>query len=100
VLEIDDLVLEIMDQADLKPVILNQASQEIRERYMSCAKARELLSWVPASSSEAGLRETVDWYREHFSKVHTVDEQVGADNRPERSLKAGGRQGNGAPLEE
>jgi hypothetical protein len=36
VLDIVDRVLRVMNRADLKPVVLNQASGEIREHYMSC----------------------------------------------------------------
>lgn len=67
VLEIVNEVLAIMDREDLVPVILNQASAEIREQYMLCDKARELLGWSPAYSITDGLRETVEWYRAHSS---------------------------------
>lgn len=81
VLEIVERVLEIMGRTNLRPIILNEASEEIREQYMSCAKARELLNWAPAYSLEAGLHETVDWYRAHFPAVHAVNEQVAIDSR-------------------
>ncbi|MDX2149909.1 MAG: GDP-mannose 4,6-dehydratase [Bryobacteraceae bacterium] len=63
VLEIVDTILRIMDRTDLAPVIMNEASAEIREQYLSSQKARDLLNWTPRYSLEAGLRETVDWYR-------------------------------------
>ena len=67
VLEIVGQVLSILGRSDLEPVIQNQASAEIREQYMVCEKARALLSWSPAYDMEGGLRETIDWYREHFN---------------------------------
>lgn len=66
VLDVVGQILEIMGRSDLEPVILNQASGEIREQYMSCDRARNLLGWSPAYSMEDGLRETVGWYREHL----------------------------------
>lgn len=90
VLEIVDRVLDITGQSQLRPVILNQASDEIREQYMSCAKARELLNWAPEYSLEAGLYETVDWYRANFPAVHTVDERVVIHGHAARSSEAGG----------
>jgi CDP-glucose 4,6-dehydratase len=50
--------------SDLKPNILNQATNEIRDQYLSAAKARAMLGWEPAFSLEEGLRRTVDWYRD------------------------------------
>jgi CDP-glucose 4,6-dehydratase len=90
VLQVVDRVLDIMGQSHLRPVILGQASDEIRERYMSCAKARDLLNWAPEYSFEAGLHETVGWYRANFPARPTVDERVGIYSHGERSLKAGG----------
>jgi CDP-glucose 4,6-dehydratase len=66
VLDIVQMVLEIMDRADLKPVIENKASSEIREQYLDAGKARARLGWKPAYGMEAALMETVAWYREHF----------------------------------
>jgi CDP-glucose 4,6-dehydratase len=67
VLQVTDMVLRIMGRPDLVPVILNQASSEIREQYMKCSKARQLLGWRPTYSMEHGLRETIDWYAAYFS---------------------------------
>lgn len=67
VLEIVREVLRIMDRSDLEPEILNQASSEIREQYMSSEKARQLLGWVPKFSLSQGLQETVLWYQNHYS---------------------------------
>jgi len=43
VLEIANEILSLMNRSDLQPVILNQASGEIREQYLSSKKARQLL---------------------------------------------------------
>lgn len=63
VLELTRRILRIMDRADLEPVILNQASNEIQEQYLSAAKARARLGWKPRFDLDSALTETVDWYR-------------------------------------
>jgi CDP-glucose 4,6-dehydratase len=76
VLEIVDQVLRLMDRTDLKPVVLNQASAEMREQFMSCAKARGVLGWAPAYFMEQGLRETIDWYTSHFQSMNNAQEEI------------------------
>lgn len=49
------------------PVILNTAAGEIRHQYLSAAKARRVLGWEPEYDLDAGLRETVAWYRAFFA---------------------------------
>jgi CDP-glucose 4,6-dehydratase len=66
VIEVVQQVLRLMDRTDLQPVILNQASAEIREQYMVCDKARQMLSWTPHYSFEDGLRETITWYEDYL----------------------------------
>ncbi|MFT4112167.1 NAD-dependent epimerase/dehydratase family protein [Silvibacterium sp.] len=66
VLDIVEMTLDIMDRRDLQPVIQNIASSEIREQYLDASKARRLLGWQPKYDMPEAIRETVDWYREHF----------------------------------
>jgi CDP-glucose 4,6-dehydratase len=61
-------MLRLMGRDDLEPTILNEARGEIPHQYLSAAKARAMLSWSPQYSIEAALRETIDWYRAHFSR--------------------------------
>lgn len=63
VLELTRRVLEVMGRTDLEPIVLNEASNEIQEQYLSATKARERLGWKPVYTLEAALAETVDWYR-------------------------------------
>ncbi|MBV8673317.1 MAG: GDP-mannose 4,6-dehydratase [Acidobacteriaceae bacterium] len=67
VLDIVHMTLNIMGRTDLKPVIQNIASSEIREQYLDASKARERLGWQPRYGMKEGIRETVNWYREHFA---------------------------------
>jgi CDP-glucose 4,6-dehydratase len=63
VLEIVDVLLELMGR-DLEPTILNEATREIREQYLDCAKAKRVLGWEAQHTLEDGLRETIAWYEE------------------------------------
>jgi CDP-glucose 4,6-dehydratase len=48
--------------SDLTPVILSEASNEIRHQYLSAAKARERLAWAPLFTLDTGLQRTISWY--------------------------------------
>lgn len=63
VLELVNQILSLMDKKHLKPIILNQAQNEIKHQYLSAEKARTLMNWKPQYSLEAGLQETIDWYQ-------------------------------------
>jgi len=63
VLEVVDLVLRLTGAMHLRPVILNEATHEIPRQTLSSEKAERVLGWRSAYSFEAGLRETIPWYR-------------------------------------
>jgi len=63
VLDLVNMIIHLMGK-DIKPVVLNQASNEIRYQYLSAQKAREHLSWTPSYTLEQGLEETILWYEE------------------------------------
>lgn len=69
VLEVVHEILRVMDRPDLKPIIQNQASNEIRRQFLCSDKAREWLGWAPRFSMEEGLRETASWYRAYFRQL-------------------------------
>jgi len=48
--------------------IMNTAKYEIKEQYLSAAKARRVLGWMPGYSLEDGLGKTAQWYIEYFNK--------------------------------
>ena len=54
---------------ELKYKIMNTAKYEIREQYLSAAKARRLLKWRPGYSLEEGLMKTAKWYAGYFNKL-------------------------------
>lgn len=51
--------------SSLEPVVLNEATNEIKHQYLSAAKARRLLDWSPLFTLDEGLTSTIAWYR-HF----------------------------------
>jgi CDP-glucose 4,6-dehydratase len=63
VLEITDHLRRLMGREDLEPVILDEARAEIRDQYLDSTKARTRLAWRARYTLEAGLRETIAWYR-------------------------------------
>jgi CDP-glucose 4,6-dehydratase len=65
VLDVVNLILRLC-RSDAEPVILNEVAHEIRAQYLDCAKARRVLAWCPTHSLEAGLAETIEWYRGRF----------------------------------
>jgi len=50
----------------VEPVVMNQASNEIRRQYLDAGKAKKMLDWNPLFSLEEGLTATIAWYREFF----------------------------------
>lgn len=61
-------MLKIMNRDDLKPLILNQASNEIPVQCLDSTKAKNLLNWKARYGFDEGLKQTIDWYREQFAK--------------------------------
>lgn len=68
VLELVNLILKIMGEEEIKPRILDEVQGEIKHQYLSSAKARHVLGWKPIYTLEAGIRETIDWYRMFFNE--------------------------------
>jgi len=66
VLELVGVIRRLMGREDVEPDIRNTARGEIKDQYLSAAKARERLGWTPDYSLEAGLRETIEWYRAYL----------------------------------
>jgi CDP-glucose 4,6-dehydratase len=63
VLELVKKILRTM-RSNLEPDIRNEVSHEIRNQYLSAARARAELGWRPLFGLEEGLDRTVAWYRE------------------------------------
>ena len=66
---VSELVSKILSamKSDLQPDIRNEANNEIREQYLSAAKAKKVLGWSPQFDLDSGLVNTIDWYRKFLS---------------------------------
>ena len=66
-IELTEKVLAMMGRPDLRPVVQNIASAEIREQYLDASKAKTRLSWSPRHGMDEGLRRTIEWYRKFLA---------------------------------
>jgi len=67
VLELVNKIIKLME-SNLKPKILNEATNEIKHQYLSAKKAREMLGWKPRYTLEEGLARTIGWYRKFLAE--------------------------------
>jgi CDP-glucose 4,6-dehydratase len=67
-LTVVDIVKKVLDamESNLEPMILNKATNEIKDQYLSAQKAKLLLKWIPLYTLGEGLKETVAWYEDFF----------------------------------
>lgn len=63
VLDMVEMILRNM-KSSLRPEVLNQTSNEIRNQFLSAERARTVLDWRPQFTLESGLDRTLIWYRE------------------------------------
>jgi CDP-glucose 4,6-dehydratase len=66
VLQVVDAVLGLMGST-LRPEILGAPTHDIPRQYLSSAKARQRLGWRPRIGFEAGLVESIEWYRSELA---------------------------------
>lgn len=66
VLEIVQTISRLMNCEHIQPTVLDVAKGEIRNQYLSSAKAARVLGWKPTYTLDEGLKETVDWYTNFF----------------------------------
>jgi len=65
-----DLVNKIIDLmgSNLKPIILNEATNEIKHQYLSAKKAKDFLGWKSEYDLNIGLQKTISYYMNFFNK--------------------------------
>ena len=66
VLELVQHILSLME-SNLRPDVLNEASNEIRHQYLSASLARRELNWKPLFDLDTGLQRTISWYKEFLA---------------------------------
>lgn len=66
-------IIEVSGKTNLKPDVqgTKKPDAEIDEQYLSSEKAERVLGWQPQFNLEAGLKETIKWYEDYFSKIKT-----------------------------
>jgi len=64
VLELTNKILKLMRREDLKPVVLNEAKNEIKHQFLSAKKAKKVLDWEAKYDLAGSLKETIEWYTE------------------------------------
>ena len=69
VTEIVQAILKVMKREDLAPIILNEATNEIKYQYLTSEKARRVLEWKPQYTLVEGLKDTIHWYEGYFKDV-------------------------------
>lgn len=50
--------------SELEPLVLNEASNEIRNQHLSASRAHRMLRWSPLFTLDEGLERTIAWYKE------------------------------------
>ena len=67
VIDLYNKIIKIMGKG-IKPKILGQAKNEIDRQYLSIEKAKRILKWKPKYDLDAGLKETIAWYKSNYRK--------------------------------
>jgi CDP-glucose 4,6-dehydratase len=67
VLQLAGEIARVVGRTDPVPHILGEASNEIRDQYLSAEKARQMLRWEPRYPLAVGLRRTVQWYADFLN---------------------------------
>jgi len=62
VMQIFSAICEAAGKPNTKPVVLNEATGEIKDQYLDSTKAREVLGWHARVSLQDGLKKSFSWY--------------------------------------
>jgi CDP-glucose 4,6-dehydratase len=70
VLDLVKKIIAASGSKNIKPDVQGKAKPkaEIDRQYLSPAKAEKVLGWKPKYKLEDGLKETIQWYKEHLPK--------------------------------
>lgn len=67
VIAVVEAILAAMGSA-LEPLVLNEASNEIRAQHLDSTKAMQRLGWRPRFGFDEGLARSIAWYRRHLER--------------------------------
>lgn len=80
-ISIKDLIMKIHtltdSKSELKIGALDYRPTEIWRMYCDNSKARQILGWKPRVNFEAGLKKTVDWFKEFLKQYNDSDSPLG-----------------------
>ena len=68
VIDLFKKIAQLCGKPTAKPKILGQARNEIDRQYLAIDKAKRILNWQPQYTTERGLKQTIEWYREYLKK--------------------------------
>lgn len=68
VLKFVKLILRKMN-SPIKPIVLGEKLNEVRDQYLSSKKARDFLHWKPKFTLDQGLDLTIEWYKDYFKNL-------------------------------
>ena len=66
-LDMIQTIISLSSDPHLKPIIRNEAENEIQEQNLSSRKANQILGWQPRHSLQDGLRQTLSWYERYLA---------------------------------
>ena len=68
VLELVESIHQLMN-CTVKSRVMNATQGEIHSQYLNSSKANQVLNWRPHYDLEAGLAETIEWYRGYLQET-------------------------------
>lgn len=68
VIDLVDTIIDISGKS-LRPTVLAQTKNEIKDQYLSAKKVSNVLGWRPYHTLKDGLSETYKWYENFFGKA-------------------------------
>lgn len=69
ILEFVEKILRRINSS-IRPTVLDQATNEIRNQYLSSQKARKVLGWKPRFTINDGIDRTIQWYIDYFNRYN------------------------------
>lgn len=73
VLKLVQAIRQLMNCTDVELNVMNTAKGEIHSQYLDSTKAKTIMGWEPKYSLEAGLSETIAWYKDYFSVRSSIE---------------------------
>jgi len=67
VIDIVETISKLMGSG-YSPIVQGMATNEILEQYLNANKARHVLGWQPHFTMDEGLKKTISWYKEYFTR--------------------------------